>query len=378
VTPDRRRRLGYLRNYDRPWAETLSVYGRFGIAAGVDYYQVQMAKWTAADILAWDADHSHVPPNASFAMVPVALLGSIGRSYEEESPLPLHWNSETFAPQTVGGVPGVYKTRERFEQEYRDAHGGNDPAPNFGGWYWHYFTETRLFDLLSADMKDGLYIMENGLYTFRLVCYRQTGVDGSGNPILTLVGMGLPGGVGRRCTTNKPELLTLYIHNTLHRADCEILNFRKNGVDVIDECALITLTNSDWIEVEYRAEDAGGHLDSYGVSLQKGFSPEQSIFGLLGVTAVFPPPPPPPPPYPEGPTYGAALGDPNTPAIPPYWYGGSWKKTIPYSTFVAMGGSCAYNLRLRAWDRHTNGFASGPGWGVTECQDNRAFTVILA
>jgi hypothetical protein len=45
---------------------------------------------------------------------------------------------------------------------------------------------------------------------------------------------------------------------------------------------------------------------------------------------------------------------------------------------IALGGSCAYNLRLAAWDRHTNGFAAGTGWSATHCEHNRAFTVILA
>ena len=67
-----------------------------------------------------------------------------------------------------------------------------------------------------------------------------------------------------------------------------------------------------------------------------------------------------------------------TPAVPPHWSGGTWKKRIDYSAFVALGGSCAYNLRLEAWDRHTNGFAAGEGWGATKCEHNRAFTVILA
>jgi len=44
---------------------------------------------------------------------------------------------------------------------------------------------------------------------------------------------------------------------------------------------------------------------------------------------------------------------------------------------VALGGTCAYNLRLSAWDRHTNGSASGSGWGETGCEKNRAFTVIV-
>ena len=360
ATPDRKTRLGYVKNYDRPWAGSLKVHGRFGIAAGVDYYQVQVAKWTSADLDNWDADHTYVPPDGAFAPVPVSALESFVRLYNEESPLPLHWNSETFGPQTVSGIPALYKSRERFEQEYRDTHGGSNPAPDFGGWYWYYFTETSLFHLDTSKMA-------NGLYTFRFVCYRQTGVDGMGNPILALVNMGLPNGVGKRCTTAKPELVTLYLFDTPHNAACNILNFRKNGVDVIDECAMVTLTHTDWIDVEYQASDSAGNLDSYEVTLQKGFSAEHDILGLAGVTAVSGS-------SPEGPTYGAALADLGAPAIPPYWYGGSWRKKVPYSTFVAMGGSCAYNLRVRAWDRHTDGL----GGVYTGCEKDRAFTVILA
>ncbi len=373
VTPDRRQRLGYVKNYDRPWAGSAAagsqpgVYGRFGIAAHVDYYQVQCAAWTNADLLAWDADHTHVPPDAAFAPVPLnALAGGFSRSYLEESPWPPHWLSEPFSAQTVGGTPLLYKSRERFEQEYRNAHGGNNPAPSFGGWYWYYFTEDRLFDIDTSKFS-------NGLYTFRFVCYRQTGVDGMGNPILTPATMGLPGGVGKRCDTSppKPELLTLYLYDAPHTAQCAILTFKKNGVETVDECAMVTLTSADWLDVEYQAFDVGGNLDSYEVTLQKGFSPEQNISTLGGVTAVSGT-------SPEGPNYGAALTDPTTPAVPPYWYGGTWTKKIPYSSFVLMGGSCAYNLRVRAWDRHTDGYASGAGWGETECDENRAFTIILA
>jgi hypothetical protein len=363
VTPDRRQRLGYLKAYDRPWTDTLYVYGRFGIAANVDYYQVQVAKWSNADLLAWDADHTHVPADAAFGPVPGAALASFSRPYLEESPSPQHWFSETFGPNTVAGIPLLYKSRERFEQEYRDSHGGNNPAPSFGGWYWDFFSENRLFNLVTSEMS-------NGYYTFRFVCYTQTGVDASGNPILVPVNMGLPGGVGKRCNESKPELVTLYLHDHLDVPDCEILAFTKNGTDVVDECAMVTLRSSDWLEVEYQAVDGAGNLDSYSVTLQKGSGPEMTLASLAGVTAVSGGS------VPEGPTYGAALADPTTPAIPPYWFGGTWKKKIPYSTFVAMGGSCAYNLRLSACGRHTDGRSEG--CNIAGCGDNRAFTIILA
>jgi hypothetical protein len=169
------------------------------------------------------------------------------------------------------------------------------------------------------------------------------------------------------CATHCFEA-TLYLHDDQHVPECKILNFTKNGTDVVDECAMVTLTPTDWLEVEYQAFDAAGNLDSYAVTLQKGFSPAQDMLGLPGVTAVSGS-------APEGPTYGAALVD-MVPAIPPYWNGGTWKKKIPYSTFVFMGGSCAYNLRLSACDRHTTGFTTV--CSAEGCSDDRAFTVILA
>jgi hypothetical protein len=363
VTPDRPQRLGYTKESDRPWARTVSVYGRFGIAANVDYYQVQVASWTNADLTAWSLDHTHVPPDSAFAPVPGTALPAFSRSYLEESPAPNHWPSETFGPNTVSGIPLLYKSRERFEQEYRNTHGGADPAPSFGGWYWYYFTETRLFDLDTSKMP-------NGYYTFRFVGYRQTGVDGSGNPILTPTTM-LPGGVGRRCNTALPELVTLYLHDDKFIPECAILTFTKHGPggsSVVDECAMVTLTPADWLEVEYEAFDAAGNLGSYSTTLQKGFSSPHNLIGLAGVTAISGS-------VPEGPTYADALVDPS-PAVPPYWYGGIWRKKISYSAFVAMGGSCAYNLRVTACDRHTNGFSSSCSLGY--CDENRAFTIILA
>ena len=359
VTPSGPERLGYTKKSDRPWARTISVYGRFGIAADVDYYQVEVAKWTTDDLDAWAMDHTHVPPDSAYAAVPGTALGAFSRSYLEESPSPNHWPSETFGPSTVAGVSLLYKSRERFEQEYRNAHGGADPAPSFGGWYWHYFTETRLFDLDTSQMT-------NGYYTFRFVGYRQTGVDGSGNPILTQVSMGLPGGIGRRCNTDRPELLTLYLHDDAHVPDCGILSLKKNGASVVSECAMVTLTPSDWLELEYQAFDAAGNLGSYEATLQKGFSVPHDLTVLPSLPGSD---------VPKGPTYDAAIVGIGA-ATPPYWYGGRWKKAISYGDFQTYGGSCAYNLRVKACDRHTNGFTSE--CALAYCDENRAFTIILA
>jgi hypothetical protein len=365
ATPDRRDRLGYTVSKDRAWCLVPGVHGDFGLAAGVDYYQVQVARWTNGDILAWDADHAHVPPNGSFSPVDPTALGSFTRTYAEQIGFFYVWRTEPFGPQSVAGIPGLYKSRQRFEHEFRDSHGGANPAPDFvTGWYWDTWAMTRLFDLDTSKFS-------NGLYSFRLVCYRQTGVDGAGKPILAPVAMGIPGGVGRRCGgLVKPELLTLRLHNDPHRPDCEILTFKKNGVDTISECAIVVLDTTDNVTMEYRALDPDGNLDSYGVTLQHGLGPETNIRSFAGVTIAGS--------TPQGPDYLDALVDPGSPAIPPFWYGGTWISTVPASAFAALGGSCAFNLRLRAWDRQTNGWSAGAGWGEVGCEKDRAFTVILA
>ena len=252
--------LGIPRKATARGRRTVSVYGRFGIAANVDYYQVQVARWTNADLTAWSLDHTHVPPDSAFAPVPGTALRSVFAVLSGGEPL-----AESLACRRRSDPIRYPESRcsiraaNASSRSTGIAHGGSDPAPSFGGWYWYYFTETRLFDLDTSQMP-------NGYYTFRFVGYRQTGVDGSGNPILTPVTMGLPGGVGRRCNTALPELLTLYLHDDAHVPDCAILTFTKNGPggsSVVDECAMVTLTPADWLEVEYKAFDAAGNLGSY-------------------------------------------------------------------------------------------------------------------
>ena len=168
----------------------------------------------------------------------------------------------------------------------------------------------------------------------------------------------------------KPELLTLRLHNDPHKPDCQILTFKKNGVDTISECAIVVLDTTDSITMEYRALDPDGNLDSYSVTLQHGLGPETNIRSFGGVTIAGS--------TPQGPDYLDALVDLGSPAIPPFWSGGTWTAIVPASAFAALGGSCAFNLRLRAWDRQTNGWTAGAGWGEVECEKDRAFTVILA
>lgn len=58
TTPDRKTRLCYTADKDRAWCATIGVHGDFGLAADVDYYQVQYAQWTGVDLTSWDLRRS--------------------------------------------------------------------------------------------------------------------------------------------------------------------------------------------------------------------------------------------------------------------------------------------------------------------------------
>ncbi len=366
TAPDRKQRLGYTVSRDRAFIDTLEVMGRFGIAAPVDYYQVQVVKWNNADLNAWEIDPTHVP--AGFTAVSASHLEGFTRYYREESSsggiTTYPWRPEVFSPATVGGVPGLYKSTRRFITEYEAAHGG-PPAPPFGGWDWWFRTEDEVFKVNSR-------LFQDGLYTFRLVGYTQTGVDGGGNPTLALVNQGLPDGVLRQCSNLvKPALLTLRMANTgyidpvtlssvPHQPWVRILDFSKNGLTPISECDVIVLDTTDFISMEFEVSDATGNLDSWGVTLQRGAAAPSSVVGGAGVTTV---------PSPVLNDYSLAP-DPAKPS----WTGGTTTINVPASFMTALGGSCAYNLRVSAWNRQTDGWSGGDVYN----EHNRAFSVILA
>jgi hypothetical protein len=332
----------------------------------------------AADFTAWTANPDHTPPSSAFSPISVDYLPAFVRKYAELDPTPYahyEWRTVTVAPQTVDGIPGLFKSRQRFEQEYVAAHGGAVPAPDFTtGWYWDTTAMTRLFNLRSAGNPDApgvpLPALVDGVYTFRLVGYSQTGVNSSGQPVLAPVNMGLPGGVIRMCTgpagPTFPAYVTTRLVNNPIKPVCEIVSFKKNGVTEIGECDILVLGTTDFVEVEFEASDVKGNLDHYNLTIQRGSGPASSVFGYVPVSSLVGP-------AERGRTYALALGQ---GAIRPAWYGGTWIATIPASVFATLGGSCAYDMELHAYNRHTNGWTHT--WNATHCKDDRAFTVILA
>jgi hypothetical protein len=79
------------------------------------------------------------------------------------------------------------------------------------------------------------------------------------------------------------DVLRRELHDDPHVPDCQILDFKKNGVTTIDEGAIVVLDSTDTSTIDYKAEDLSGNLNSYLVTLQRGFDPEADIRGLAGV-----------------------------------------------------------------------------------------------
>ena len=173
--------------------------------------------------------------------------------------------------------------------------------------------------------------------------------------------MGLPDGVCRRCGDNNApaiaDLVSLEIVNNPRKPVCEILSIKK-GTTSISECDIIVLNDTDTVTIEYEASDnPKGNLGGHFIRLQRGASPEFNPLAVAGVTAA---------PSPVISNYSTGF------VSAPVWTGGTWQITIPAAAF----SSCAYNVRVRAWNRQTNGWSAGAGWGETNCEKNRAFTII--
>ena len=183
---------------------------------------------------------------------------------------------------------------------------------------------TRLFDLDTTSLADGLY-------TFRIVGYQQTGVDAGGQPVLTAVDMGLSDGVCRRCGNDVvPDLLTLLVRNQPRVPVCSIDAIKKNGV-AVGECEIVVLDTTDVLEVDFTVTDSRGELDLYGLSIQRGSDAPHNALTLSG-------------PWGQPTSYAEVIAA--NPAAAPVWTGGSWAVSIAAADVAALGGSCAYSLTL--------------------------------
>jgi hypothetical protein len=331
---------------DRPFAGNLRILGEFGEAAQpiVDFYRVEYHK-------------DGMPPGTWIDMGAVAgLLLPIRRSYWDFAAVSFS-PSVLFGPQTVDGKV-VYMTRYKFERD--------NPAAPGNGFIWD--DPTILIRMDTGKLPEG-----DGLYTFRLVTYRQV-ADGSlvDERVIPLCGT-------ENDEVPTPAMLTLRIDNrnvphapsipshpcgagTVHictaEPDCDFVSVVKNAgladQAPIHVCGDVIIADSDTVTIHFSVTapptSTDAHLLAYELTGHYG---ESGLIQIIKSSAPFVPiagsalSGDPTPAY--GPTYAQALLQ---GAARPLWSGGSFKVTIPGSAFPI---SCAYLLRLRTWKRTFRG-----------------------
>jgi hypothetical protein len=350
--PDLRGYWGADTQLDRPLYDNLPVHGKIG--PDIDYFKVQYAK---------DGGPWLDLPTPQFAGFARRYLTSGGFSpYITFAPGP--------RPVSGGGSQTVIMTRNHYEEL-------NAPLPTFFGDVW-WDDPDYLFDFAS----DATPALGDGLYQLRLVGYATDAGDNL-----------LPASerVLLHCGERSVETMFLRIDNdqqahpaadhtcggtTVHLCTNEpeayIRSLIKNeglpGQDDISVCDIVDLEPTDTLTVHFTvtvpANSKDGHLGGYEMVAEYGAA-EQLTLGTGTLGAACPTDnatprgafeaDPPSPAVQVGPTYAEAL----TQGAPrPFWYGGTYKVTLRGCDFPTC---CAYEIRLRAWKRTTNG-CNAPEW----------------
>jgi hypothetical protein len=325
---------------DRPFGGQLSLFGAFGAvtktnpASYVDYLKLQIA--------AWNGNPASLPPDAAFADVPFARLGAVVRSYWGVIGTVEQWIPVNFGPDT----DGRYRTQESFQREFEAAHGG---PPGVWGWIWTAAQWIAVID--TSYLPDGLKVV-------RAIGYRSLG--GGNFAQRVMLNCTLPG------HPQVTELLPLHLDNTpLTDTGVVIQSVKVNGVlQGSVTCQDLHLKHGDKVTIGFRVDDAQRHVDNFSlVELHR----LNCAVSLLNPTLQHLAPPP----LANVSTYSAfiaALGA----AFRPEWEGGNYTVDLTVgSPPPAPGGatcndcgydrpyfpySGAYDIRLGAWKRTTNGY----------------------
>jgi hypothetical protein len=352
------RGYAYPNTHDRPFGGRVGVKGEFGEDSHpiVDFYRVEYHK-DGMSPGTW-IDMGSIP----------SLLRNISRRYHDPSAFSPPYQSPPvdFGPMLVDGKH-VYKTKYKFQRD--------SGKPSTFSWIWT--NPDSLFGMNTNQLPEG-----DGLYTFRIVGYRQAS-DG------TLVDervMPLCGAEDEEDATvmlrfdnqNVPHAPSTPTHpcgppDSIHvctaEPDCDFISLIKNEgtteQTAIPPCADVTIADTDDITIHFSvttppaAKDA--HLLAYELSIHYA---ESGLINIISVNpestgssyTIHPSASLAGDPTPEkGPTYQAAL---TQGAIRPHWDGGNFKITLQGSVFPI---SCAYLLQLRAWERTYNG-CSNPAY----------------
>jgi hypothetical protein len=334
---------------DNPFADAITIKGRFGASSNIDYFKPQYSyndgpfqDFPETHLLAFSRNYWGPPPGAVDSTV-------------------VKPNDVLFKAEDVDGRK-VYKTLDRAEAEI--------PLPP--DWTWGYLWNDMhtLFRWNSVDLEG------DGLYTIKLVGYRYDAVtktlkDEHDMLLCEVPPTALetvPVRIDNRLAPDPSYMSTSanpcgsgYIHQCVREPDCDFTKLEwfdasAGTTSLIHACDIIDLAAGDKIHIYIDVSDPDGHLDQYTLRAHWG---DSAYFDVLARGTFANPAAEPLQDPLYGPSYGATfLGSQGVyraglPATAPehghpVWYGGRSKITLDYGDFDA---SCAYTLMLRVWKR---------------------------
>ena len=306
-------------NGDRPYAGNVFIQGQVG--NDVDYYAFE---YSSNNGVSWND-------------LPASALGDFNRLYWE--PGPNIFTYVNFLKLTDGKL--VFESRQHFESTH-------DPATWGVTRFWMANNYFGLMNWLTQTP------FLNGTYWLRMKGWK------------VLTGHLVNETLLMTCSTNQMALLKLHIDNrivyspplvtppvcgpgTVHictsEPDCDFISVRiihheATGtiIEEISACGVTKpVTDSDEVQIDFRASDPRGHLEDYTLHANYGENLTINILGLLpggsSPTVLSG--------GPSGPDYRTALlhG-----AVSPHWYGGTFRVTLPAKSVFPE--TCCYQLEL--------------------------------
>jgi hypothetical protein len=330
---------------DIPFAKGVPIYGVFGDAAGVDYYEFE---WSQNPAGPWNP-------------MPPAAAGGFTRWYWEEVPPPgagpedWHPVSFNFVPISGSGR-NVVESREHFEAN-------NDPLSWGMTRFWVYNRDLLMRWLTENNFSDGTYYLRvkgwnlvgGNLANERILPL--CGTEENNYIVLTIdnrldpdPGHVPPATLGHPCGAGTVHICTL-------EPDTDFLAVKiiRGGAEIdIAACGNEKIQEGDTLRIDFVAHDPAGHLSYYTL---RAIYRENLAVDLLSLGAPVPLGGGPVPAAAQvGPNYGTPQpGYPlpstalNQGAVAPVWQGGAMRLEVP--AMSAFPETCCYQLELIAHKR---------------------------
>lgn len=328
---------------DRPFAGVVNLFGVFGDAADVDYYEFE---------------YSTAGQTGPYNALPLAAAGGFTRRHLTVLPGPVFvW---TPIPFPVTQISDGVQNRNVIESlaHYGSNHGFPNPDPN-----WDSQTHDLLIQFLTLN------VMPNGTYWLRLVGYKRPGYAGNltdrqvlpvcdpdvqdkkvDNWWVVTIDNQAPGNTdpsGQPCglhiCTDQPIAAIMQV----------AIAHQGGGITIIQGCDNICIEPTDSLQIDFAAYDPDAFLQGYSMELLYGMDQSvdllnPALFTSWSLAASPLAPVWAPGAAQVGPSYAQALAL-GQGATSPAWNGGSIRLTVNASG--AFKVTCAYLLQLNVSKR---------------------------